>query len=152
MVSQSTINSNFSKDSILDIELNEILEKVNMGEKLSKSDFEFIRNFDSFDIQEFMNYSHLSKNQVVEKIKNLLDKSKIVICDLNDKYGKIGEEIVKVENLFEDGHALLILKNKETFELLDRFLYKITFDMKKNIYILASSGEYFEKININNDN
>jgi hypothetical protein len=150
MVSQSTINSNFTKDSILDVELNDILEKINKGEKLSLLDIDFIQNFNSFDLKEFMDYSHLSKNQVVEKIELLLKKSKTVICDLNDKYGKIGEEIKEIKNSFEDGYATLTFKNRETFQILDSFLYKITFDIKKNIYTLDSSGEYYEKINNEN--
>ena len=77
----------------------------------------------------------------------MIERGKRVICDLHDKDGKIGMEIIKIENQFESEKCILTLKKGNTFFIQDKFLYNIIYNLKKDEYSLQEQGEYFEKIN-----
>ena len=137
-------------ESIKDIELNRILDKISKKDKLSDKEKTFLDLYNSTTDEEMKDFSHLSKNIAYEKIKNLLDKGKIVICDFYDKNGKINDKIISVENDFENETCKLKLKHGES-SLHDKFLYNIIYNLDKDEYSLQTQDEFFEKIPVKND-
>jgi hypothetical protein len=69
----------------------------------------------------------------------LLESNKKVICDLSDRDGKIGLQILKIEN------KSILMKNNEIHVLQDKFLYNIIYNNKCSQYSLQEQDEYFEK-------
>ena len=139
------------RNSLKDDQLNQILDKIHSGEMLSESEGKFLQKFDSIVENDQRDYSHLSKNQVFDKICYLLDRNKVVVCNLYDKDGQINDKIVSIDNYFEEDCCVLRLKHGDLTKIYDKFLYKITYDLKKDEYYLESQGEYFEKITHNNE-
>ena len=79
-------------------------------------------------------------------IKEFIAKGIRVICNLTDRDGKIGEEILSIESELDSEFSILKLKNGKFTKLHDKFLYNINFINKKNYYSLTIQDEYFEKI------
>jgi DNA invertase Pin-like site-specific DNA recombinase len=80
-----------------------------------------------------------------------LDNNKKVICDLHDRDGKIGIQIIEMQNDFERDFSEIKLKDGMILKLEDKFLYNIIYNIKKNLYSLTEQDEYFEKIEHLND-
>lgn len=139
------------KEKTKDLELNSVLDKIRNKQKLSEYELQFLCEFDSIPEIDHTNFSHLSKNQVFDKLTYLLSKSKKIICDLKDKDGKINEEIIKISNDFENDYCVLILKNNLSCKLFDNYFYKITYNFSKNFYTLEVQDEFYEKINVENE-
>jgi hypothetical protein len=152
MVSQSSSLYFGNRNSLKDQHLNFILDKLNSGQSLGIYEDSFLDEYDNISENDLKDFSHLSKNQVFDKICNLLERNKVVICNLYDKYGITNDMIIKIENLFEKDCCLLTLKHGEIYKLYDKFLYKITYNLKKKEYYLESQNEYFEKITNTNEN
>jgi hypothetical protein len=57
----------------------------------------------------YKDYMLISKNFVVKKINELLDDNIVVICNLNDRNGKIGLSISKIENDMDSENSILYL-------------------------------------------
>lgn len=151
MLEMKNIRQNLKKflvirDSIQDKKVNSILDKVLLGLKLDKEETKFLDKFEEIINLELKDYSHLSKNMLVEVLKSLLNKKIKVICDLTDRDGKIGEEILSIDNTFSENNCKLLLKNKSEIELSDRFLYNLFYKLNKHEYSLTIQDEYFEKI------
>ena len=87
----------------------------------------------------------LSKNATSRKVKEILERGKKVICDLHDRDGKIGLEILSIENNVDSVTCDVIMRN-ETHQLHDRFLYNIIYNNIKKEYSLQEQDEYYEKI------
>ncbi len=138
-------------ESIKEIELNRILDKINSKKKLSDKEINFLNLYQDTREEDMKDFMFLSKNSTYNRIKDLLDKNKKVICDLHDRDGKIGLKIVDIENHFEDEECTLYLKGNETFLLEDKFLYNLIYNKKKDEYSLQEQDEYFEKIEDDND-
>lgn len=150
MLSQSSDSVVFNRDSLKDYKLNEILEKLNNGISLTKSEGIFLEKFDELIENDFKDSSHITKNQVFERVCILLEKGKIIICNLYDKDGKIDDKIVSIHNSFEESYCVINLKHGMSVKIKDNFLYKITYDLTKDEFYLESTGEYYEKINNEN--
>jgi len=82
----------------------------------------------------------------VKKVNDLISIGKKVICDLYDRDGKIGLQIVSINDDIEGDFSIIKLKGEETFKLQDNFLYNLIYNIKKNEYSLQIQDEYFEKI------
>jgi hypothetical protein len=139
------------RESVKDETLNSILDKISKSEKLTKREEEFLSKFDKVLEKDLMSFSHLSKNDVCSKIDELRSSGKKVICDLYDSFGKIDDEIISIDNDFENDVSILKLKHGETTKIYDRFLYNLSYDFKHDCYSLTSQEEYFEKIPITDD-
>ena len=151
MASQSsTIYS--ERVSLKEEHLNDILDKITIGKSLNSSEGIFLENFELSTDLDYQEFSHLSKNQVFEKVCSLLERGKSVICNLYDKDGKINDRIVSIKNIFEDECCVINLKHGDKVKIFDKFLYKIEFNLKKNEYYLESQGEFIEKITHGDDN
>jgi hypothetical protein len=119
-----------------------IMEKrdINMEE------FGNLSKFDTLHSSELKDYMYLSKLSAHLLIAEFLEKGIKVICNLTDREGKIGEEIISVVNDLDSDFSILKLKNGKFTKLHDKFLYNINFINKKSYYSLTIQDEYFEKI------
>ncbi len=139
------------KETLKDEHLNDILDKIKMGIGLSESEIKFVEQYEQMLESDLQDHFYLSKNQVFDKICKYLERGKNVICDLYDKDGKINDQIESINNLFEEDCCVLLLKHGEAVKIYDKFLYKITYNIKKDHYCLEAQSEYFEKITNTNE-
>ena len=139
--------------SLKEIEMNRNLEKISKKGKLTKRESDFLNLYnETSDEERGRDLMYLSKNVTVKKIKELIEKYKKVICDLHDRNGKIGLQIIDiVDEDNEEETSLVIMKGNETHKLHDKFLYNIIYNTKKNEYSLQEQDEYFEKITVKNE-
>ena len=129
-------------ESLKEIELNRILDKIAIKSKLSDRESKFIELYNNSIIEEDRDFMYLSMSLTYKKIDSLLESNKKVICDLYDRDGKIGLPILGIEN------NKLLFKNSETHTLHDKFLYNIIYNNKYSQYSLQEQDEYYEKIMI----
>ena len=134
-------------DTIKDIEMSRILDKLNKKFTLTSKENKFLKIYSpsSDDDKDLM---YLSKNTTFKKVKDLLDKNRIVICDLHDRDGKIGLQIVSVSNNIEEEICEVALKGGTKHQLHDKFLYNLIYNGNKDLYSLQEQDEYFEKIEV----
>lgn len=138
-------------ESIKDIEVNRILDKVSKNKSLTAKEISFLDLYQITREEDIKDYFYLGKNAVFNKIVELLQKGKNVVCDLNDRDGKIGLIITGAENNFEDETCVLSLKGDVKHKLHDKFLYNLIYIVKRDEYSLREQGEYFEKIEAKNN-
>jgi hypothetical protein len=131
-----------------DKDLERILDKIMIAENLDLADFKYLFQYDSLLDKDIKDYYYLSKNATHQLITEFLEHGVKVICNLTDRDGKIGEEILSIENDFESEVSILKLKGNKKSNLNDKFLYNINFLPKKKHYSLTVQDEYFEKITI----
>jgi hypothetical protein len=136
------------RESVKEMELNRILDKVYKKQELEEREIKFLDLYNSTSEEDMKDYMYLSKNTAFNRVKSLLNSGKTVICDLYDRDGKIGMKIKDISNNFENEICTITFKNGEKYNLSDKFLYNIVFINKKNEYSLQSQDEYFEKIPI----
>lgn len=138
------------RESIKDIELNRILDKIDKKEALSNREMRFLELY-QFTCEEDRDFMLLSKNSTATKITQLIENGKTVICDLEDRYGRIGLGIIGIENNYENDDCIVKMRGGETHIMKDNLLYNIIFNEKKNKYSLQMHDEYIEKIEAGND-
>jgi hypothetical protein len=139
------------KESVKDMELNKIKDKVSKNKNLTKRERNFLELYQATSKEEMKDYLYLSKNTTFSKILELLESKIKVICNLHDKNGKFGMEIIKIENNFEEETCLVTMIHDEHHKLHDKFLYNLIYNIKRNEYSLEEQDEYFEKIESKND-
>lgn len=139
-------------ESLREIELNRILDKIGKKKKLSKRESDFLDLYQATREDEMKDFMLLSKNATFAKIKDILENDKKIICNLEDNNGKFGLLIISIENDFEEDNCIITMRGNEKHTLEDRFLYNIIYNIKKDEYSLESQDEYFEKIEANNEN
>jgi hypothetical protein len=132
------------RDSFKEIKLNLILDKVSKKISLSEREKLFLKNYENELVEEYKDYKLLSKENIVERVKYIISKKKI-ICNLEDKDGRINSQIISINNNFQ-GDCQLVLKNNVVYELGDNFLYNLIYNNKKDLYSLESEDEFYEKI------
>ena len=133
------------RKSLKEIEMNRILEKIYKKIKISTKEKKFLDLYNRTTEEVGKDLMLLSKNATFRKTKELLDKGKKVICDLHDRDGRIGLEILELNNDIESATCDIIMKNEKQ-QLHDRFLYNIIYNSKKKQYSLQEQDEYYEKI------
>jgi hypothetical protein len=139
------------RESLKEIELNTILDKISRRIKLSSGEEKFLDTYDNVNDEELKSFAMLSRQSAAQKIDELIASKKVVICNLEDRNGIIGLEIKSTEDVPDDEITILNLKNGEKFKMKDNFLYNLIYNIKKNIYSLESSDEFYEKIPVRND-
>jgi hypothetical protein len=136
-------------ESLKEIEANRILDKISKKGFLSPREERFLELYNhQSDDKDFM---YLSKNTTYERVNKLIRSGKLVICDLHDRDGKIGLEIIDIKNKHIDDDCTIFMKGNETCILQDRFLYNLVYNQKYNRYSLQEQDEYFEKVNHGNE-
>ena len=138
-------------ESLKEIEMNKILDKISRKKKLTIREKNFLELYNETSEDDERDYMMLSKNVAFKRLKHLLDGGKKILCDLHDRNGKIGLQIIDLENDIENEFCEIKLKDQSIFKLQDKFLYNITYNLKKNLYSLTEQDEYFEKIEHTND-
>jgi len=138
----------FLNESLKEIEMNRILEKISKKLKLTDRENGFLQLYNQTKVDDTKDFMLLSKNVVFKKVKEFLSKNKVVICDLSDRDGKIGEVISDIENNIEDDICRVTTKNGNSINLYDRYLYNLIYSIKKNQYSLQEHDEYYEKIEV----
>jgi hypothetical protein len=131
---------------VKDIEIQRIKKKVSDGSKLNSRENSFLEIHNIASESDNKDYMLLSKSVVSTKILELIKKDRIIICDLHDRDGKIGLEIVDINNNYELDTSVLILKGDIKHNLHDKFLYNLIYNIKKNQFSLQEHDEYYEKI------
>jgi hypothetical protein len=129
-------------ESLKEIELNRILDKISSKLLLSDRENKFLELYSQSIEEDDRDFMYLSKNLTYKKVTLLLESNKKVICDLSDRDGKIGLPIIKIEN------KSILMINNEIHVLKDKFLYNIIYNNKCSHYSLQEQDEYFEKIMI----
>ena len=138
-------------ESLKEIEANRILDKISKQKTLSDREKRFLELYNHKSEDNPKDLMYLSKNTTCERVRNLIDNGKLVICDLHDRDGKIGLPIVDIDNTHTDDDCIIFMSGNETYKLQDRFLYNLIYIQKANKYSLQEQGEYYEKINHGND-
>jgi len=139
-------------ESNKEIRLNQILDKISNKLKVSKSEQDFLDHYDETSEEDIMDLRMLSKESTFTKISQLLEGGKKVICNLFDKDGKIGIQILEIYNRYDDETSTMTLKNGEKIKLMDNILYNIIYDSNKDEWSLEMEDEFFEKLPIKNEN
>jgi len=139
-------------ESIKDIEVNRILDKINGKEKLSNKEINFLNLYQVTRENDIKDYMYISKNMAYSKIKEFLENGKTVICDLHDRDGKIGMKILNIRNHHDEDICIIDLKDGTKFKMTDNYLYNLIYNNKKDLHSLVAQDEYYEKIESNYDN
>ncbi len=139
------------KESLKEIELDRILDKMSSGKKINTTEQNFLDLFNTIkerDMKDNSNkdYVLLSKHSAYEKAKELIENGHIVICNLADRHGPIGLRIISLSMDWDSEKVDLTLDKGEHFAMEDRYLYNIV--NKDSKYSLEAHDEFFEKIPI----
>ena len=137
-------------ESIKEIELNRILDKISGSKVLSEKEMNFLNLYQLTREDYMRDFMYLSKNSAYYRIEELLNNKRTIICNLHDKYGRFGLKVVGIENVFEEDICTITMKGGEKHRLDDRFLYNLIYSIKKDEYSLQEQDEYFEKIEAKN--
>jgi len=132
-------------ESVKEIELNRILDKVSKKSNLDEREKRFLDLYNSTKEDDMIDMLYLSRMDVFSKIKNLLNKGVNVVCDLSDRNGKFGLKITNIENDYENDVCIVEMGREECL-LQDKFLYNLIYNGKKMEYSLQIQDEYYEKI------
>jgi hypothetical protein len=138
-------------ESVKEMELNKILDKVSNRKSLTARERNFLELYKTTREEDMKDFLYISKNSTFKKVSELLEIGKKVICDLHDRNGKIGLEITGIENNFEEDTCTVSMKGDEKHQLHDKFLYNLIYSIKKDQYSLQEQDEYFEKIESKNE-
>ena len=137
-------------ESIKEIELNRILDKISNNKKLDSKEQSFLDLYNSLKDRDIQDYVLLSKQSTFERIKELIDSGATVICNLSDREGPIGLKIIDMFYNWDAEKVILNLDKGAKFTLDDRFLYNII-SKGNNKWSLEAHDEYFEKLPINKE-
>lgn len=137
-------------ESIKEIELNRILDKISNNKKLDSKEQSFLDLYNSLKDRDMQDYVLLSKQSTFERIKELIDSGATVICNLSDREGPIGLKIIDMFYNWDAEKVILNLDKGAKFTLDDRFLYNII-SKGNNKWSLEAHDEYFEKLPINKE-
>lgn len=142
---------NINESSYKEKRLNQILDKLGSGIKLTPRENKFLDRYNDTSEEDFKDYKMMTKESTFTKIIELLDNNLKVICNLNDKNGKIGLPIKSIYNDYEKEKTYLELSNGEEIELKDNYFYELNYNFKKDVYDLEVVDEFYEKIPVRND-
>lgn len=137
-------------ESLKEIELNRILDKIGRKKKLTERELNFLDLYQVTREEEMKDFMLLSKNTACLRVSSLIEDGKKVICDLSDKNGRFGLQITSVDNQHTDDACKVTMRGGESHEMDERFLYNIIYNSKKDCYSLQEHDEYHEKIEANN--
>lgn len=132
--------------------MNRILDKIYRKVNLTDRERGFLELYNyTVNKPEDKDWMMLSKSATSTKIKELIELDRKVICDLHDRNGKIGLQILNIVDDIESDFSIIIMKGEEKHKLQDKFLYNLIYSVKKNQYSLQEHDEYFEKLTVGRD-
>lgn len=129
--------------------MNRILDKIYRKVNLTDREKGFLELYNhTVNNSEDKDWMMLSKSATSTKVKELIELDRKVICDLHDRNGKIGLQILNIVDDIESDFSIIIMKGEERHKLQDKFLYNLIYSVKKNQYSLQEHDEYFEKLTV----
>lgn len=129
--------------------MNRILDKIYRKVNLTDREKGFLELYNhTVNNSEDKDWMMLSKSATSTKVKELIELDRKVICDLHDRNGKIGLQILNIVDDIESDFSTIIMKGEEKHKLQDKFLYNLIYSVKKNQYSLQEHDEYFEKLTV----
>lgn len=129
--------------------MNRILDKIYRKVNLTDREKGFLELYNhTVNNSEDKDWMMLSKSATSTKVKELIELDRKVICDLHDRNGKIGLQILNIVDDIESDFSVIIMKGEEKHKLQDKFLYNLIYSVKKNQYSLQEHDEYFEKLTV----
>ncbi len=129
--------------------MNRILDKIYRKVNLTDREKGFLELYNhTVNKPEDKDWMMLSKSATSTKVKELIELDYKVICDLHDRNGKIGLQILNIVDDIESDFSIIIMKGEEKHKLQDKFLYNLIYSVKKNQYSLQEHDEYFEKLTV----
>jgi hypothetical protein len=136
-------------ESLKEIVMNRILDKIYRKVNLTDREKGFLELYNhTVNNSEDKDWMMLSKSATSTKVKELIELDRKVICDLHDRNGKIGLQILNIVDDIESDFSIIIMKGEEKHKLQDKFLYNLIYSVKKNQYSLQEHDEYFEKLTV----
>ena len=90
------------RESLKELELNKILDKITMKSKLSKKEEEFLNNYDKIDDSDIKDYQLLSPETAFSIIQQIIAKNKPIICNISDREGIIGKPIKSIYQYYQN--------------------------------------------------
>lgn len=72
-------------ESLKELRLNQILDKIGNKVKLTKQEQNFLDSYSEIEDEDIMDYKMLSKESTFTKLSNLLEDNKKVICNFVDR-------------------------------------------------------------------
>ena len=134
-------------ESVKDMELKKIKNKITKKATLTKREKEFLELYKATQkVETLKDFMYLSKCLTFNKVTELLENKIKVVCNLHDRDGRFGMEIVKIESNFEEETCTITMIHGEHHNLHDKFLYNLIYNSNKKEYSLEEQDEYFEKI------
>jgi len=97
-------------ESLKEIELNRILDKIGKKKNLTDREKNFLDLYQTTREEEMKDFMLLSKNSACNRVGTLIENGKKVFCDLTDKNGKFG--LVKEGHLLTTGARRVPRKNR----------------------------------------
>ena len=141
------INYYLLNESVKNMELKKIENKISKKKCLTKREIDFLELYKATQkVETLKDFMYLSKYLTFTKVSELLDKKIKVICNLHDRNGRFGMEIIKIESNFEEETCKITMSHGEHHKLHDKFLYNLIYNSNKKEYSLEEQDEYFEKI------
>ena len=137
-------------ESIKEIELDRILDKISSKKKLDNREQSFLDLYNTIKDRDMQDYLLLSKQSTFEKIKELIDSDDTVICNLYDREGPIGLKIIDMIYDWDSEKVILNLEKGSKFTLDDKFLYNVINKGNKK-WSLEAHDEYYELSVINKE-
>ncbi len=130
------------------LQLDRILDKINLGQKLTENEQDFLDKYDSLNDTKFMDYKMLSRFDITNKLNQFMNEFTI-ICNLCDRDGPIGIKIIDVVQKEEKSY--LILEDSMKIRLKDSILYDLIYSHEKWNYSLEAGDEFVELALINKE-
>ena len=138
-------------ESVKDSELNRILDKIGSGDALTPMEQRFLKTFNDNTDEYYQDFEFLTKNDVFDRIKDVLSSGRKVYYDIYNGHDGSENEILSVNNFMDDDECFVILKNDKKVKLKDNYLYNMIYNMKKDEYSLQSQDEFYEKLPVKNE-
>ena len=139
------VKYNLMQESRKEIELNRILDKISKKTELTPREQNFLNLYDTTTDDDFMDFTYLSSDVFISKIRELLDKDKRVVNNITSKgENNSGVEVQDIK--YKEEGIFLLLKNGKTQKVSEKCLYNILYDIDKDQYLVQVQDEYYELI------
>jgi len=144
------VKYNLMRESRKEIELNRILDKISKKVELTTREKNFLSLYDTTTDDDFMDFTYLSSDVFISKIRELLDKNKRVVNEITSKgENNSGVEIRDIK--YKEDNVYLLLENGKTQKVSEKCLYNILYDIDRDSYSVQVQDEYYELIPTKDD-
>lgn len=128
--------------------MDKILDKMSTGRGLTPNEAAFMAVQGPIPDSDLRDFMLVSSFEACTRVASLLDHGLRVTCNLRDRDGVIGDDVVS--SSVTGDRSTITLAGRLTIELLPSFLYDLTFSMRDFRYSLESDHEFYELAPIKN--